>query len=125
HKTGRRPERLPGYIGGGTHLQPVLYGMAAEKLLDAKVLHGRLSYCTQRGSYEIVEVMLDKARASANEALRIIQDSITSGFLPAAPRKDTCAICDYRAVCGPYEEERVRRKPQDRLERLVSLRNQP
>jgi len=125
HKTGRRPEKLPGYTGGGTHLQPVLYGMAAEKLLDAKVLHGRLSYCTQRGGYQTVEVLLEKARGSAHEALRIIQNAVSTGFLPAAPRKDACNICDYRAVCGPYEEERVKRKPQDRIEQLIDLRNQP
>ena len=32
------------------------------------------------------------------------------GVLPAAPDKRECQYCDYRRVCGPYEEMRVRHK---------------
>src|SRR3970040_1314922 len=33
HKTGKRPERIPQWVGGGKHLQPLLYSLAAEKEL--------------------------------------------------------------------------------------------
>ena len=42
HKTGRLPETTPHTVGGGRFLQPLLYGMAAEKLLGATVDCGRL-----------------------------------------------------------------------------------
>ena len=42
------------------------------------------------------------------------------GFLPAAPREGACRYCDYRIVCGPREERRIARKPQDRLDELTS-----
>ncbi len=129
HKTGRAPERLPANIGGGAFLQPALYGMAVEALLGAPVESGRLWYCTQRGGYREVPVALEKARPIALEALRLIDEEIAAGFLPAAPRLDratgaeACDYCDFRAVCGPYECERSARKPKSRLENLTTLRN--
>jgi hypothetical protein len=54
-----------------------------------------------------------------------IDQFIVDGFLPAAPRADACAYCDYRPVCGPYEEWRVRRKGANRLAPLEALREMP
>jgi CRISPR/Cas system-associated exonuclease Cas4 (RecB family) len=126
HKTGKPPEQIPAYIGGGALLQPVLYGLAAEKLLGARVDWGRLFYCTQRGGYSLIDIPLtEKARQWAGLAMQIVDEAIRGGFLPAAPRADACRTCDYRPVCGPYEEQRVRHKLQDRLEPLVKLRNAP
>ncbi len=53
-------------------------------------------------------------------------EALDRGFLPAAPNKDACRFCDYRPVCGPWEEERTRRK-KDRgdLHLLKTLRNLP
>ena len=34
HKTGKPPENPPAYVGGGLFLQPLLYGLAARKLLE-------------------------------------------------------------------------------------------
>src|SRR6202012_1688665 len=33
HKTGKAPEKIPAYTSGGKVLQPMLYALAAEKLL--------------------------------------------------------------------------------------------
>ena len=52
HKTGKAPDQVPAYVGGGRHLQPILYALAAEKLLGEKVEAGRLFYATQRGGYQ-------------------------------------------------------------------------
>ncbi len=57
--------------------------------------------------------------------LQTISNAIEEGFLPAAPQAGACALCDYRPVCGPYEEQRAKRKPADRLDALVQVRNLP
>ena len=54
-----------------------------------------------------------------------IDNSIAEGFLPAAPQTGACAMCDYTAVCGPYEESRVKRKQSDRLDSLIEIRHSP
>ena len=41
----------------------------------------------------------------------------------AAPRRQGCAGCEYRVVCGPYEEERVQGKPQAELSELREMRS--
>jgi ATP-dependent helicase/nuclease subunit B len=129
HKSGRAPDRMPANVGGGACLQPALYGMVVEQLLGAPVVSGRLWFCTQRGGYREATVALAKAKPIAIEALRIIDEEIASGFLPAAPRIDhstgvaACDYCDFRPVCGPYEAERGARKPKPRLENLIALRN--
>lgn len=126
HKTGKAPEQIPAYLGGGVLLQPVLYGLAAEKLLGKPVASGRLFYCTQRGNYTQMDIpMSDTARQRMRVALETIDQAIAEGFLPPAPQPGACALCDYRLVCGPYEETRVRRKQPERLEALLNLRNTP
>ena len=64
----------------------------------------------------------DEARAAAAEVAAIVGRALREGFLPAAPRERTCRWCDYRPVCGPYEEIRVKRKNKSRLADLERLR---
>ena len=40
-------------------------------------------------------------------------------------RGHACLFCDYRRVCGPYEETRTQRKPPQRFEALRELRGMP
>lgn len=125
HKTGKRPETIPRWVGGGRSLQPLLYGLAAEQLLGSPVEAGRLLYATQRGGYTPIEIKLDeRARLVLQKLLGDIDASIASGFLPPAPAKDACEICDYRIVCGPYEERRLGKKDRHdvRLEPLTEIR---
>jgi CRISPR/Cas system-associated exonuclease Cas4 (RecB family) len=127
HKTGKPPAEAPLYVGRGAYLQPLLYALAAEQLLGETVECGRLFYCTQRGGYDEYELNLtDTARAQVEHALGHIDRAIAEGFLPAAPQPDVCESCDYRPVCGPYEEQRARnKKPDPRLDGLVELRRTP
>jgi CRISPR/Cas system-associated exonuclease Cas4 (RecB family) len=125
HKTGKRPDTIPRWVGGGRSLQPLLYGLAAEQLLGSPVESGRLLYATQRGGYTPVEIKLDeRARLFLQKLLSDIDASIAGGFLPPAPAKDACEICDYRIVCGPYEERRLGKKDRHdaRLEPLTEIR---
>jgi len=124
-KTGKAPEMIPRWTGGGKHLQPLLYALAAEKKLGATVESGRLLYATQRGGYMTVQIALDdRARAFLGKLLGNIDGMITEGFLPPVPDKDACAICDYRVVCGPYEERRllVKDRGDERLDPLIEIR---
>ncbi|MBI3667039.1 MAG: PD-(D/E)XK nuclease family protein [Acidobacteria bacterium] len=126
HKTGKAPEPPPVWIGGGEILQPLLYGLAAEKLLGQKVESGQLFYATQRGNYTRIEIALDNpARLRAAHVAETIDEAVRQGFLPAAPRRNACEYCDYRPICGPYEERKVAKKKKDRLEQLQDLRNIP
>jgi RecB family exonuclease len=137
HKTGKVRAEKGVVVGGGKILQPVLYGLAAEKLLEHEVAAGRLYYCTSAGGYEERVVELSgkaqgaaapsgkTAREAAREVVDIIGGALADGFFPAAPGKDECVWCDYRMVCGPHEELRIRRKPAPRLKRLGQLREMP
>jgi CRISPR/Cas system-associated exonuclease Cas4 (RecB family) len=108
HKTGRVRADKNLLIGGGKTLQPVLYALAAERILGEPIAAGRLYYCTAAGGYEDRVVVLDAAaRNSIVEFARVVGAALSGGFLPAAPNKKECDYCDYRRVCGPYEEMRV------------------
>jgi len=116
-------------IAGGESLQPVLYALAAEKLFEgAQVEVGRLFYCTSAGGFEERNVPLDaEARASATAVAEAVGVAVEAPFLPAAPAEGACRWCDYKVVCGPYEELRTARKWQgeSRLEPLQRLRVLP
>jgi len=123
HKSGKADAPRDVIVGGGRVLQPVLYALAAERLLGEPVESGRLYYCSSRGGYEERVVPLDDAaRAAAREFAATVAGAIADGFLPAAPAEGGCRWCDYRMVCGPYEEMRVAQKPPARLAALERLR---
>ncbi|HXJ96242.1 MAG TPA: PD-(D/E)XK nuclease family protein [Terriglobia bacterium] len=126
YKTGRVPDELPVSVGRGEALQPLLYAAAAERLLGKPVEAGVLFYTTERGGYTEATIALNAiGRQRLQKVLDIIDDHIRQGFLPAAPRDEACALCDFRAVCGPHEEKRVKHKPRQRLESLNEVRCLP
>jgi len=124
HKTGAAPSPAPQIVGKGETLQPALYAAAAEQVLNEKVVTGRLHYATLRANYREIDIPITGyTREVANKALTIIDEALRNGFLPAAPREKACGECDYRVVCGPYEEERVSRKSKPELKPLRELRS--
>ncbi|MBF6560760.1 MAG: PD-(D/E)XK nuclease family protein [Candidatus Binataceae bacterium] len=132
YKTGRARTAKDIVIGGGKTLQPVLYALAAEAVLGEPVSAGRLYYCTAAGGYEERVVALDDASRKAIAAFATTLDSaLREGFLPAAPGARECEYCDYRRVCGPYEDTRVQYKTEGdnaaakRLAGLRRLREMP
>jgi ATP-dependent helicase/nuclease subunit B len=125
HKTGRSQSSF-GYTRSGEVLQPLLYAQAAERLLGKPVFSSRLFYCTQRGGYTVDELQIsDDAYRHLTKVIEFIEESLLQGFIPAAPRPEACKYCDYRIVCGPYEEMRIDRKRPERLRLLHSLRETP
>ena len=126
HKTGRNRTTPRTIIGGGATLQPVIYGLAVEKLLGRRVTGGRLFYCTAAGGFTDHPVPLSEANRRAGlEALEIIDRAIELGFLPPAPAERACTWCDFRPVCGPDEPLHLRRKPADSIADLTALRGMP
>jgi ATP-dependent helicase/nuclease subunit B len=126
-KTGKSSGKTGQLVAGGTVLQPLLYPLAAEKLLGtrARVVSGRLYFCTSAGGFaELVVPLDDHARAAAEQLAQTIGEALTAPFLPAAPAEAECALCDYRPICGPHEELRILRKKQA-LKALLSLREMP
>ena len=122
-KTGAPPQPAPECIGKGEVLQPLLYSLAIEQAFGQKTLCGRLSYATLRQNYRTIDIPLNEiARSRARLVLTAIDGMLERGFLPAAPRDKACEECDYGDVCGPYEEERTRRKPRPDLQELLDIR---
>jgi ATP-dependent helicase/nuclease subunit B len=128
HKTGKVNGKRGQLIEGGKSLQPLLYALAAEKLFvgQGTVTAGRLYFCTSTGGFAEQVVPIDeRARDVAIGVAEAIGDAVARPFLPAAPEKRQCDRCDYRVVCGPYEELRAARKPQGNLEPLLAVRALP
>ncbi|MCA1562019.1 MAG: PD-(D/E)XK nuclease family protein [Acidobacteria bacterium] len=126
HKTGKNRTTWRTVIGGGAVLQPVLYSLAVEQALGAEVVSGRLFYCTAPGGFTDHEIPINETtRRTGVEALEIVDRAIELGFLPAAPADRACTWCDFRPVCGPNEQARLRVKPPDRLGDLEVLRRKP
>lgn len=126
HKTGKLDGKTDEIVRGGKSLQPLLYALAAEKLLagEARVVEGRLYFCTANGGFtERAVVLNDNSREFAMHISDEIGAALQRPFLPAAPESRGCDYCDYRVVCGPYEELRVAGKPQERLDGLQLVRS--
>ncbi len=127
YKTGKAKVAPGSVISGGTSLQPIIYALVLEALLpEANVAGGRLYYCTSRGDFQDVMVPLDDAAREAGRALAAtLGHHFERGFFPAAPNPKECTYCDYRRVCGPYEEQRAQRKQTEPLVQLKKLRERP
>jgi hypothetical protein len=123
HKTGRNRSKPELIVGGGTVLQPVLYSVAIEEGLGARVVEGRLFYCTTAGGFSVHPIPItDYARGQGLQVLEIVDRAVEQGVMLAAPAERACTWCDFRPVCGPREEERSARKAKDRLADLQALR---
>ena len=102
----------------------MLYALALEAMFpDRRVDAGRLYFCTTRGGFTEVSVPLDAdARAATSSIASTIRGALEHGFFPALPRTGACDRCDFRAVCGPYEQTRPARKDRAPVRPLLELR---
>lgn len=122
-KTGSNNVNDGTVTGNGEKLQPVLYSLAVEAIQKVTVTEARLSFPTSAGGFsQFVVPITPNSRGQGLEVLRIIDNAIACGFLPPAPREKGCDYCDFRKVCGPYEERRVIKKDQSPLDGLFRLR---
>ena len=128
HKTGRNRTSQATIVDGGKILQPVLYAVALEALTGEPVDEGRLSYCTAAGQFTTHPIRMDDViRQRGLEVLEIVDRAVEHGMLAAKPGPSyggsACDYCDFRAVCGPDEFSRTRRKPE--VPDLDALRRMP
>jgi CRISPR/Cas system-associated exonuclease Cas4 (RecB family) len=124
HKTGKDRTNRELIVQGGTVLQPVLYALALEAITSDPVVEGRLFFCTSAGDLTTRSVEMNAlARQHAQEVLTIVDHAIAEGHLHPAPAPQQCDWCDFRQVCGPYEERRVTRKDNRTLRHLEHLRS--
>jgi ATP-dependent helicase/nuclease subunit B len=128
HKTGKNRTTPATIVEGGRVLQPVLYGLALEALTGEPVVESRLSFCTSAGQFSTRAIALDDPiRRRGLEVLEIVDRAVAQGLLAARPGQayghPACEYCDVRAVCGPEEPRRTRRKPE--LPDLEALRRMP
>jgi ATP-dependent helicase/nuclease subunit B len=110
YKTGRARAEPGNVIGGGRHLQPVLYALVLEKIFPGvSVRGGRLFYTTQVGEFLSVPTDLDSvSREAFSLVARTLRGALETGFFPAAPDEGECTWCNFRSLCGPEEERRLR-----------------
>ena len=127
YKTGANRTKDGLLFGGGEILQPSLYALAMESIFPAlAVKESRLSFCTAAGEFKDRVVTIDDGlRQRTREVLGAIDDAVANGLLVPAPRDGACGWCDFRAVCGPYEEERSRLKDRTPLQDLQWMRGLP
>jgi RecB family exonuclease len=126
HKTGRArwPDNM--VVAGGEVLQPVLYSLVLEAALGVHVFGGRLSFCTAAGEFKEIPVQLtETSRRAGREVLEIIDRGVEHAMFAPVPKKDACAWCDFRPVCGPNEERRTQDKADGRFPDLDALRAMP
>jgi ATP-dependent helicase/nuclease subunit B len=123
HKTGKNRSNPDLIVGRGMVLQPVLYSLVVERALAKNVAEGRLFYATTAGGFADHRIELNAYnRDQGLQVLAIIDRAVETGFLAAAPDERACTWCDFRPVCGPREEERLKRKARERLADLDALR---
>jgi CRISPR/Cas system-associated exonuclease Cas4 (RecB family) len=107
-------------------LQPVLYSLAAEAATGLVAESGRFWYCSSAGGFSQHHVPIsDRVRRIGLDVLSIVDRAVELGRFPAAPADNACALCDFRPVCGPHQEQRARRKSADLLGDLAVLRELP
>lgn len=129
YKTGRAYAEEGNVLGGGQHIQPLLYALVLEKLFPgADVKGGRLFYTTKVGGFRKVFTPLDShTREEFGFLARTLRSALETGFFPAMPQagEDECRWCRFRALCGPEEERRVvktRKAVNPALKELTQLR---
>ena len=126
HKTGKNRSAKGAILGGGTQLQPVIYGLAVEEATGYTVDSGRFAYCTTAGGFTDHPVPIDQAnRRQGIEVLEIVDRAIELGMLPPAPAEKACGMCDFLPVCGPDQERRANSKLRKEIGDLLELRERP
>ena len=100
---------------GGRQVQPVLYAMAFETLLERAGRPGRVSrsgyfFPGWKGEGQRVIAPLD--RTETREALGKLFDLLAAGMFPHALSEEDCKFCEFEQICGGKKEasERATRK---------------
>jgi RecB family exonuclease len=126
YKTGKYYWEREDHFKGGTELQLAIYNQAARVAYpDHEVAEAVYYYSTAAGEYRRKACA---ATPEVEETLRRVLSDLdnlaAAGVFP--PVADNCRFCDYQTVCGPFREERAKRKSGDpRLAAFRTMREIP
>jgi len=100
-------------LRGGRQVQPVLYAMALETLLDRAGRPGKVSksgyfFPGRKGEGQRMVTPLD--RGQTRKVLGRLFDLLAAGMFPHAVTPEDCKFCDFEAVCGGAKEASERAK---------------
>ncbi len=90
-------------LRGGRQIQPALYAIAFETLLDRAGCPGKVSrsgyfFPGRKGEGQRMLAPVD--RAQTREVLRRLFDLLAAGMFPHALSEEDCKFCPYQAICG-------------------------
>jgi ATP-dependent helicase/nuclease subunit B len=90
-------------VRGGRQVQPALYAMALERLLERAGRTGKVSrsgyfFPGRKGEGQRMIVPVD--RGETRDVLGKLFDLLARGMFPHALTTDSCRFCDYEAICG-------------------------
>lgn len=98
----------------GTRLQPMVYGLAAEQLLQgrdagARVVRGAYVFPTGRGFRTVKSIDLPAA-AETKRVIKLTLDVVASGTFPTTPDEGGCRYCPMERACASAPEDATTRK---------------
>jgi ATP-dependent helicase/nuclease subunit B len=100
-------------IHGGRRIQPALYAMALEVLLERAGMRAPVSrsgyfFPGKKGEGQRIPVALDPD--ATRDVLGRLLDLLAAGAFPHSDTEEDCRFCDYEAVCGGARGARDRVK---------------
>jgi CRISPR/Cas system-associated exonuclease Cas4 (RecB family) len=104
YKTGSSRSIREGLgVRGGRQVQPALYAMALEILLQRVGRTGKVSrsgyfFPGRKGEGQRMIVPVD--RGETRDVLGKLFDLLARGMFPHALSVDSCKFCDFEAICG-------------------------
>ncbi len=90
-------------LRGGRQIQPALYALAFETLLDRAGSPGKVSqsgYFFPGRKGEGQRMLAPVERSETREVLRRLFDLLAAGMFPHALSSDDCKFCPYEEICG-------------------------
>ena len=109
----------------GLTLVELMIALAISMVL---VLAATSMYLATRESQRSVDQASAAHEAAAYTLRTLGRELMNAGFFPAAPEEGECTYCNFRAVCGPEEERRIKRTRKSvrpELKQLNDLRAKP
>lgn len=112
-------------IHGGRRIQPALYAMALEVLLERAGLRAPVSrsgyfFPGRKGEGQRIPVALDPD--ATRDVLGRLLDLLAAGAFPHSDAEEDCRFCDYETVCGGARRARARAKAKLAKATLPALR---
>jgi RecB family exonuclease len=126
YKTGKYVWKQDEQWKGGTEVQLAIYNLAARAAYPKhEVAEAIYYYATAAGDYKRKAcAATPDAEKTLRHVLLALDGLAAAGVFP--PVADNCRFCDYQTVCGPFREDRARRKAADpRLGDFKALREIP